>query len=74
MLQGHKFYDDSAEFHFRLAGVYLKLDKIEKAKEKFIAALKLNIEKIDFFEQKYPEYAQLTWVKDVFKVHKKAST
>ena len=74
LLQGHKFYADSAEFHFRLAGVYLKLDKIEKAKEKFIAALKLNIEKINFFEQKYPEYAQLTWVKDVFKVHKKAST
>ena len=74
ILQGLEFYPESAELNFKLTGIYLKLNKTEKAKEKFVSALQLDVEKISFFEERFPEYAKLEWVKDAFKVHKKAST
>jgi tetratricopeptide (TPR) repeat protein len=74
LLQGLEFYPESAALNFKLAGAYLKLANEEKAKERFIAALQLDTDKIDVFEEQFPEYAKLTWVKDAFKVHKKAST
>ena len=74
LLQGIEFYPESAELKFKLSGIYLKSSFEEKAKEKFIAALQLDVEKITLFEEQFPEYANLTWVKDTFKIHKKAST
>ena len=74
LLQGIEFYPENATLNFKLSGAYLKLGYEEKAKERFVAALQLDTDKINVFEEQFPEYAKLTWVKDAFKVHKKAST
>ncbi|WP_350290866.1 tetratricopeptide repeat protein [uncultured Croceitalea sp.] len=74
LLQGLEFYPESAALKFRLAGVHLKLTDEEKAKEYFVAALQLDTSKINLFEEQFPEYAKLGWIKDAFKIHKKAST
>ena len=74
LLQGIEFYPESAELNFRLAGMHLKLANNREAKETFIAALQLDTSKISLFEEQFPEYTQLAWIKDAFKIHKKAST
>ena len=74
ILQGIEFYPECAELNFVLAGIHLKLANKEKAKESFITALRLDISKISLFEEQFPEYIKLPWIKDAFKIHKKAST
>lgn len=74
LLQGIEFYPESAELKFQLTGVYLNLKDKENANNSFIGALQLDADKIGIFEEQFPEYANLPWIKDAFKIHKKAST
>ena len=74
LLQGLEFYPDNAEMSYQLSGLYLKTHQVALAKEKLSIALQLNTEKQVFFKKKFPEYANLKWVKDSFSNDSKAST
>lgn len=74
LLQGLEFYPESAEMSYQLSGLYLKTHQVALAKEKLNTALQLNTEKQVFFKKKFPEYANLKWVKDSFSNDSKAST
>ncbi len=74
LLQGLEFYPENAEMSYQLSGLYLKTNQIALAKEKLNTALQLNTEKQVFFKKKFPEYANLKWIKDSFSNDSKAST
>ncbi len=74
LLQGLEFYPENAEMSYQLSGLYLKTNQIDLAKEKLHTALQLNTEKQVFFKKKFPEYANLKWIKDSFSNDSKAST
>ncbi len=74
LLQGLEFYPENAEMSYQLSGLYLKTHQVALAKEKLSIALQLNTEKQVFFKKKFPEYANLKWVKDSFSNDSKAST
>ncbi|WP_350287489.1 tetratricopeptide repeat protein [uncultured Croceitalea sp.] len=74
LLQGQEFYPENAELCYELAGIYLKTQQTAPAKEKLNTALQLNAEKSVFFTEKFPEFNNVKWIKDIFEKNKKAST
>ena len=73
-MQGLEFYPEDTALHYMAAGLYLKNQHIDLAKEKLHYALQLNPDKSVVFLQQFPECAKVQWVRDCIKANKKAST
>lgn len=74
LTQGIEFYPESAGLLYKLAGVYVKNDEILNAKEKLAEALQLDIEKLQLFEEEFPEFNKIKWLKTLVCEIKKTST
>lgn len=73
LLQGFEFYPEEAELEYRIAGLYLKIDEVANAKTRLTHALKTDPEKLDVFEEEFPEYYHTQWVQDIISAIRKAS-
>lgn len=74
LVQGLEFYPENAELLFKLAGVYLKNGEVLDAKEKLAAAMQADIEKLQLFENEFPEFKNVKWLQTLVSEIKKAST
>nr|WP_299069628.1 tetratricopeptide repeat protein [uncultured Allomuricauda sp.] len=74
LIQGIEFYPENAALLYKLAGVYLKNDKILNAKEKLSEAMQLDIQKLQIFEDEFPEFNNIKWLKTLVCEIKKTST
>ncbi|MEP3383499.1 MAG: tetratricopeptide repeat protein [Flavobacteriaceae bacterium] len=74
LIQGIEFYPENAALLYKLAGVHLKNDKILDAKEKLSEAMQLDIQKLQLFEEEFPEFKNVKWLKTLVSEIKKAST
>lgn len=74
LIQGLEFYPESAELLYKLAGVYLKNDEVLNAKEKLAQAMHLDIEKLQLFEEEFPEFQKVAWLRNLVSEIKKTST
>lgn len=71
--QGSEFHPESAELHFQMAGVYLRLQFPEKGKKALQKALKEAPDKYLYFETKFPEISRTIWVQRLIRESRKAS-
>ncbi|TXN35147.1 tetratricopeptide repeat protein [Flagellimonas hymeniacidonis] len=74
LVQALEFYPESAELVYKLAGVYLKNNEILNAKGKLAEAMQLDIEKLQLFEEDFPEFNGVQWLQTLVSEIKKAST
>ncbi|WP_396592073.1 tetratricopeptide repeat protein [Allomuricauda sp. R78024] len=74
IIQGLEFYPESAELQYKLAGVYLKNNEILNAREKLAEAMQLDIEKLQLFEDEFPEFNKVKWLQTLVSEIKKTST
>nr|WP_299174312.1 tetratricopeptide repeat protein [uncultured Allomuricauda sp.] len=74
LVQGLEFYPESAELVFKLAGMYLKSGEVLSAKEKLAEAMQLDIDKLQIFENEFPEFNKIKWLQTLVSEIKKAST
>nr|WP_299343635.1 tetratricopeptide repeat protein [Allomuricauda sp.] len=74
LVQGVEFYPEVSDIHYKLAGLYLKNEEVEKSQEKIEEAIQINAHKLHLFEEEFPELCQIKWIKSIFTDIKKAST
>ena len=74
LMQGLEFYPDNAELTYKLAGIYLKANDTKKAKEKLTTAMQLDIEKLQLFDEEFPEFHEVKWLQTLVSQIKKTST
>ncbi|MGW9686860.1 tetratricopeptide repeat protein [Flagellimonas sp. 2504JD1-5] len=74
LIQGLEFYPESAELMYKLAGLYLKNGEVLQAKEKLAAAMQLDMDKLQLFEDEFPEFNKIAWLQTLVSEIKKAST
>ncbi|MBO0322084.1 hypothetical protein J0X14_07235 [Muricauda sp. CAU 1633] len=74
LLQGLEFYPDNAVLTYKLAGVYLKNNQPKEAKEKLKEAMQLDIEKLQLFDEEFPEFHEVKWLQALVSQIKKTST
>ncbi|MGX1929450.1 tetratricopeptide repeat protein [Flagellimonas sp. 2504JD4-2] len=74
LVQGLEFYPKSAELLFKLAGIYLKNKEVLSAKEKLAEAMQHDIDKLQLFEDEFPEFNKVQWLQTLVSEIKKAST
>ncbi|MBT8297162.1 MAG: hypothetical protein KJO52_02435, partial [Maribacter sp.] len=71
--QGQEFYPDSAEIMYKAVGFHLLSNDKINARIRLIDALKKNSEKLQIFQEEFPEYYETEWVKNIVAINKKAS-
>lgn len=74
LIQGLEFYPDNATLTYKLAGIYLKNKETKEAKEKLTEAMKLDIEKLQLFDEEFPEFSEVKWLQALVSQIKKTST
>ncbi|RDY61038.1 tetratricopeptide repeat protein [Flagellimonas nanhaiensis] len=74
LVQGLEFYPEKAELLYKLAGTYLKNNEVMEAKEKLAQAIQMDIEKLALFEDEFPEFTQVGWLRTLVSEFKKTST
>ncbi|WP_190809286.1 tetratricopeptide repeat protein [Flagellimonas sp. S3867] len=74
LVQGLEFYPENAELLFKLAGIYLKNGEVLNSKEKLAAAMQTDIDKLQLFEDEFPEFNKIKWLQTLVSEIKKAST
>lgn len=74
LIQGLEFYPDNAALTYKLAGVYLKNRDTKRAKEKLTEAMKLDIEKLQLFDEEFPEFSEVKWLQTLVSHIKRTST
>jgi len=73
LVQGMEFYPNSATLAYKLAGVYLKNNEVTEAKKILASAMESDIKKLRLFDEEFPEFSEVTWVKALVSKIKKAS-
>jgi len=73
LFQAKEFYEESAEIEYRLAGLFFKNLEFNKGEFHLKNALKLDSEFLIIIEELFPKVYSLKKVKEIIKVHKKAS-
>ncbi len=73
LLQGHEFYPDKAEIQFKMTGLYLMANDPVKAQYRFRKALKLDFEKVHYFETEFPSFFDSVWAQNIIDTIRKAS-
>ncbi len=73
LLQGHEFYPDKAEIQFKMTGLYLMVNDPVKAQYRFRKALKLDFEKVHYFETEFPSFFDSVWAQNIIDTIRKAS-
>jgi len=71
--QGLEFYPEIAEIEYKMTGLYLTINDLEKAQYRLTKALKSDIEKLSVFEVEFPKYYHSDWVQNIISDIKKAS-
>jgi tetratricopeptide (TPR) repeat protein len=71
--QGKEFHPESAKLLYKLAGFQLLTNDTINARITLIDALNLDIEKLFFFEEEFPQFADTSWTLDIIANIKKAS-
>lgn len=74
LIQGLEFYPDSAKLTYKLAGIYLKNNDVTGAKKTLADAMKMDLEKLELFDEEFPEFSEVKWVKALVSKIKKTST
>ena len=74
LVQGLEFYPEKAELTYKLAGVYLKNNEVLEAKEKLSQAIQMDMEKLPLFEDEFPEFIGVEWLRTLVSEFKKTST
>ncbi|MEZ4809147.1 MAG: tetratricopeptide repeat protein [Allomuricauda sp.] len=74
LAQGLEFYPESPELLYKLAGIYLKNKETAAAREKLSQAMQMDIEKFQLFEEEFPEFKKVKWLRTLVSEIKKAST
>ena len=73
LIQGLEFYPDMAEMLYKMAGLYLMAQEPVKAQYRFVKALKMDINKLHYFELEFPAYYNSDWAQNIILNIKKAS-
>lgn len=73
LIQGLEFYPDMAEMLYKMAGLYLIAKDPVKARYRFVKALKMDIDKLHYFELEFPNYYNSDWAQNIIMNIKKAS-
>ncbi|MDC6367510.1 MULTISPECIES: tetratricopeptide repeat protein [Flavobacteriaceae] len=73
LVQGLEFYPESPELLYKIAGVYLENNEPSSAKEKLSQAMQLDIDKLQIFEEEFPEFIKAGWFQDLVSEIKKTS-
>ncbi len=74
LIQGLEFYPDSAKLTYKLAGIYLKNNDVTGAKKTLADAMKMDLDKLELFDEEFPEFSEVKWVKALVSKIKKTST
>ncbi|MEL6918274.1 MAG: tetratricopeptide repeat protein [Bacteroidota bacterium] len=73
LVQGLEFYPEKAEILYKITGVHLlRQDKV-KAEKNFIDALELDLEKLNLFQEEFPQFYGTEWAKNIISDSKRAS-
>ncbi len=73
LTQGQEFYPESAEILYKIAGFHLLANDKINARIRLIDALKNNSEKLQMFQEEFPQYCETEWVKNIIAINKRAS-
>ncbi len=63
LLQGLEFYPDNANLLYKLAGTHLKNNDLAEAKLTLSKAMKIDFDKLQAFDEQFPEFSEIDWVK-----------
>ncbi len=74
LIQGLEFYPDNAALTYKLAGIYLKNGDAKEAKKKLKEAMQLDIEKLQLFDEEFPEFNEVKWMQTLVSQIKKTSS
>jgi tetratricopeptide (TPR) repeat protein len=74
VIQGLEFYPENPELTYKLAGLYLKNGEMAEAKKKLAQAIQLDMDKLQLFDEEFPEFSEIKWVKSFVSKIKKTST
>ena len=58
---------------YKMAGLYLMAQDPVKAQYRFVKALKMDINKLHYFELEFPNYYNSDWAQNIILNNKKAS-
>lgn len=73
LLQGLEFYPDSAVLTYKLAGIHLKNNDIAEAKKALSDAMEMDMDKLQLFDEEFPEFSEVKWVKALVSKIKKTA-
>ncbi len=65
LIKGDLVFEESAEINYRLAGLYLTQNQLNKGIEKLKYALKINFDKRIILKELFPTIYKMTLVKDI---------
>ncbi len=71
--QGHEFHPESAEIAYKKAGAYLMMGDKINGRIGLMKALKQNFQKLNLFNDEFPQYYKIGWVQELIDATKKAS-
>ncbi|HMB64836.1 MAG TPA: tetratricopeptide repeat protein [Eudoraea sp.] len=73
LIQGQEFYHEEAQIDYKLAGLYLMINELDKAEQRLIKALKCNIDERSMFEAEFPKEFHSQWAQNIISDIQKAS-
>ena len=73
LAQGQEFYPESAEILYKIAGFHLLANDKINARIRLIDALKNNSEKLQMFQEEFPQYFATEWAQNIIAINKRAS-
>ncbi|MCX2720436.1 tetratricopeptide repeat protein [Lentiprolixibacter aurantiacus] len=73
LIQGLEFYPEKAEMLYKMTGLYLMAQDPVKAQYRFVKALKMDIDKLHYFEVEFPSFYNSDWAQNIILNIKKAS-
>jgi len=73
LVQGLEFYPDSAVLSYKLAGMYLKNNDVTEAKKILADAMEMDLAKLQLFDEEFPEFSEVKWVKALVSKIKKTA-
>lgn len=71
--QGLEFYPECAELDYKLTGIFLMMNDLVKAQQRFVKALKADYSKLADFEKAFPIYFNSDWAQNIISGIQKAS-
>jgi len=71
--QGQEVFPDSSEIAYKKAGVYLLAGDKINGRIGLMKAMRQNFQKLNLFQEEFPQYFRIDWIQELIDASKKAS-